>query len=153
MTSHPHDLPAPALIRLAELAEKLRDDTIADAEVAELEIILAESPAAREAFAGLALLTAELRHRHGRLALPMKGAGPRKFLSMPHLSIRPRWRMPLALAASIGLAALLGGRFLLPWSAPSDEVVATVSNASGATLLADGHAMGVEDGAELRAGA
>ena len=72
-------LSAGEMNRLAELAERLRDDAIDDADVAELETLLADSAAAREAFAGLALLTAELQHTHGRFAFPVPaGAGERR---------------------------------------------------------------------------
>ena len=107
MTKLPSELSAAELSRLAELAEKLRDNAIADAEVAELESLLAESAAAREAFAALAMLTTELRHAHGRFSFPMPPAARRRAaLSW----LRARW-LPLAAAAGIALAALFGCRF------------------------------------------
>ena len=106
MSANSPKLAEAELVRLAELAEKLRDDSIADAEVVELETILAESAAAREAFAGLAMLTTELRHSHGRLAVPARTASGEKDISLPR-----RWQAGLALAASIALVVFLGWHF------------------------------------------
>ena len=143
------ELPAPLssaeLHRLAELAEKLRDGAIADAEVAELESLLAESAAAREAFAALALLTTELRHAHGRFSFP---APPR--FSEP--SLRARW-LPLALAACLTLAAVFAWRNFPAPAPASGAPLATVSNASGVVLLADGRALAAEVGVSLGGGA
>lgn len=136
--------------RLAELAEKLRENTIADAEVAELESLLAESAAAREAFAALAMLTTELRHAHGRFTCPVPTtitARARGGLSFG----RARW-WPLALAACLALAALLAWKWPLDSSALSAPPVATVSNASGAVLLANQHPISATVGTALGRG-
>lgn len=134
--------------RLAELAEKLRDNVIEDAEVAELDTLLAESAAARETFAELAMLNAELRHSHGRLALP-KAATPR---GMVHW-LSHRWQVSLGLAAGLAMVAFLSWHLLRPPPVPLGEVVATISNSSGATLGTAGGLMGVANGAPLRTGA
>ena len=151
MSESTADLSTADLHRLAELAESLRENTIADAEVAELESLLAESAAAREAFAALAMLTTELRHAHGRFALPVSSATTaRARLDLSFL--RARW-LPLALAASLALAATLAWRLTPGASALSAPPLATVSNASGAVLLADRHAISAPVGTALGRGA
>jgi len=61
MTSQPNsDLSPEELDRLIELASAYREDRMDDADVAELDTILAESPAAREAFVEIGMLVAEL---------------------------------------------------------------------------------------------
>jgi hypothetical protein len=47
MSDPPLSPSSPELHRLAELAEKMRDNALADAEVAELETLLADSAQAR----------------------------------------------------------------------------------------------------------
>ena len=149
MSERAPDLSPATLARLAELAEKLREDTIADAEVAELETLLAESPPAREAFAGLAMIVAELRHSHGRLAWTQAAdAAPASVLP----TRRRRWLVPLAVAASLALIALLT-RSRSPWhSTVGSGPIATISNASGAILFAGGRAASAAIGSTLRAG-
>ncbi len=136
------------LHRLAELAEKLREDALADADVVELETLLAESAAARAAFAGLAMLTAELRHSHGRFTCPVPAdaqhAGAKFFFLR-------RW-LPLAAAACLALAALVAWRYASPLSTARGGPIATISNASGAILLADDHVTTATVGAMLRGG-
>jgi hypothetical protein len=141
------EIPAATLARLAELAEKLRGDVIADDEVAELETLLAESPAAREAFVGLAVLVAELRHSHGRLAWAPAPARARKWWRGSR-----RWLAPCGLAAVLAVAAIVVGS-RRPGDVPGGRVpIATISNASGATLLAEGMAVSVPIGSTLPAG-
>ena len=154
------------LVRLAELAEKLRQNAITDAEVAELELMLAEVPGGREAFADLAMLTAELHHLQGRLVLPEisveSGWGRQRFW---------RWATLTALAACITLVSVLTWRALLPSSSrpdqlalpdqgaksapsapgPAGEVVARVTRSSGPVLFVRGLAAAANDGTPLRA--
>ena len=134
--------------RLAELAEKMRDDALADSEVAELETLLAESAAAREAFAGLALLTTELRHVHGRFtcAVPAEARRPGVTRLIFH-----RW-LSLAVAACLTLSAVAIWRYF-PRSTARGGPVATISNASGPTLLADERVTSAAVGSTLRGGA
>ena len=151
MSDSAADLSTADLHRLAELAEKLSVNTIADAEVAELESLLAESAAARESFAALAMLTTELRHAHGRFAFPVPStttARARLDLSL----LQARW-LPLSLAAGLALAAILAWKWTPGASAPSGPPLAAVSNASGAVLLADRHAIPATVGTALGRGA
>jgi len=151
MSEPASDLPTADLHRLAELAEKLRENTIADAEVAELESLLAESVAAREAFAALALLATDLGQAHGRFTCPvptLATARGRFVFSF----VRARW-LPLALAACLVLAVTFAWRSLADVSAPSGPPVATVSNASGAVLLANQHPISSAVGTALGRGA
>ncbi|PAW68872.1 MAG: hypothetical protein B9S34_00760 [Opitutia bacterium Tous-C1TDCM] len=149
MSDEPPALSAAELHRLAELAEKLRDDTLSDAEVAELETLLAESVAAREAFAGLALLTAELHHAPSRFTSGEPAAAPPRGAAF---RILRRWRRPLAAAACLALAGLLAWRFAAPPAPPRGGPFATVSNASGAVLFADELPADTAVGTRLRAG-
>ena len=135
--------------RLAELAEKLRDDALADAEVAELETILAESAAAREAFASLALLTAELHHTQGRFTCSVPAEAQCRRAKI--LFFR-RW-LPMAVAAGLTLAALLTWRYAPMRSNAPGAIIATISNASGAVLLADNQPAAAAVGTPLRTGA
>jgi ferric-dicitrate binding protein FerR (iron transport regulator) len=149
MSDQPPPLSAAELHRLAELAEKLRDDALADAEVAELEALLAESVAARAAFAGLALLTAELQHAPGRFgSIAPDAAQPRN----PSLRSLRRWRPWLAAAACLALAGFLAWRFAPAPATAHGGPIATVSNASGAVLFADEHPAAAAVGTPLRAG-
>ena len=167
MNSRSPQLSESELARLAELAEKLRNHAILDAEVAELELMLAEVPGAREAFADLAMLTAELHHLQGRLVLPEipveSGEVRQRFW---------RWGTVTALAACIAFVSLLTWKTLLPSSGrpdqralpgtgatpapsafgPAGEVVARVTRSSGAVLFARGLAVTANDGDPLRAG-
>ena len=149
MNEQPPPVSPGDLRRLAELAEKLRDNTIADAEVAELESLLAESVAAREAFAALAMLSAELHHAQGRFTSPLPA------VTRSHRVVSfvcSRW-LPLAVAAGLALAALLTWS-RAPWRRTAHGgPIATVSNSSGAVLLAEGRPASVAVGATLRAGA
>jgi len=167
MNSRSPQLSESELARLAELSEKLRNNAIPDAEVAELELMLAEVPGAREAFADLAMLTAELHHRQGRLVLPE--------ISVESGEVRQRfrrWGTLAALAACITLVGLLAWKALLPSSGrpdqlalpdqgakaapgapgPAGEVVVTVTRSSGAVLFARGLAATADDGVPLGAG-
>ncbi len=144
-------LPSADLHRLAELAEKLRESTITDGEVAELDSLLAETAAAREAFASLAMLTTGLRDAHGRFTCPVPtttSARARVGLSF----VRDRWWL-LALAASLALAAVVAWKWPLDSSALSALPVATVSNVSGAVLLANQHSISATVGTALGRGA
>ena len=149
MSDHPSSLSPAELNRLAELAEKLRDSALADAEVAELESLLAESVTAREAFAGLAALTAELKQTQGRFTCPVP-IGAR--LGSPKISHVWRW-LPLGLAACLALAALLLWRSAPPRSTTHGDPIATISNASGAVLLTDERLMPATVGSTLCGGA
>ena len=63
MTSESNPELTPAeLDRLVELTSKYREDRIGDAEVAELDTMLAESPAALNTFVEIGMLVAELSH-------------------------------------------------------------------------------------------
>jgi ferric-dicitrate binding protein FerR (iron transport regulator) len=135
--------------RLAELAEKLRDNALADGEVAELESLLAESAAAREAFAGLALLRAELHHAYGHFACPVP-AGAR---GPGGTAVFFRRLLPLAVAACLALAALAVWRFAPFRSTARGGPVATISNASGAVLFSDGRDATSTVGSALTGGA
>lgn len=155
------------LARLAELSEKLRHNALPDAEVAELELMLAEVPGAREAFASLAMLTAELHHVQGRLALPQIPVQDGEV----HQRFRG-WGTLTALAASVALVSFLSWRLQLPshnradQSAPPDqganavprasrpvgEAMVTVIRSSGAVLFARGLAATANDGDPLSAG-
>ncbi|MEY2879024.1 MAG: hypothetical protein RLZZ15_1404 [Verrucomicrobiota bacterium] len=149
MSDQPSSLSSAELHRLAELAEKLRDDALADAEVAELETLLAESAAAREAFAGLAVLTADLLHTQGRYNFPVPaGAQPRSTTAR----FFRRW-LPLAVAASLAIAAGLLWRYAPPHSTARGGTLATISNASGAVLLADEREIVATVGSALHGGA
>jgi len=148
MNEAARELSPTELNRLAELAEKLRDDVLADAEVAELESMLAESAAGREAFAALAMLAAELRHAHGRFTCPLPAsARTRGVISF----LRHRW-LPLAAAACLVVAALFTWTPAPGGSTAHGGPIATVSNASGAVLLAGDRPADVAIGARLRAG-
>lgn len=149
MSDQPSSLSPPELNRLAELAEKLRDNALADAEVAELETLLAESAEAREVFAGLALLRAELHYAHGHLACPVPAEANRANAPAPFLR---RW-LPLGLAAGLTVAALLLWRYAPSRSTAHGGAIATISNASGAVLLADGRVTPANVGSTLRGGA
>lgn len=151
-------------VHLAELAEKLREGTIADDEVVELEILLAESPGALDAFAQLAMLTAELRHAQGRLSLPKQPAARGKIIPLFQRG-RVRW---LA-AAAIVLLAITGWQFFAarisrphswqlsatpnPAPASAGATVAEISNASGAALRCAGKEISADTGRQLEAGA
>ncbi len=137
------------LNRLAELAEKLRDNVLADAEVAELESILAESVAARDAFAALAMLGAELRLTHGRFACPVP---PEARHAGRRVSLLRDWRF-VAIAACFIVAALLAWRYAPTGSTAHGGPIATISNASGAELLADERLTPATVGSTLRGGA
>jgi hypothetical protein len=134
--------------RLAELAEKLRDDALADAEVAEFESILAESAAAREAFASLALLTAELNHTHGRFRCPVPAEAQRR--GATNLFFRGWFQ--LVIAACLTLAVFTFWHYA-PRSTARGGPIATISNASGAMLLADERVTDAAVGSTLRGGA
>ena len=142
-------LSAVELNRLAELAEKLRDNALADAEVAELESLLAGSVAAREAFAALAMLGAELRQTHGRFICPVPATVQRLGR---RASFLPRlW--PVAIAAGLVLATIFLWRLAPIRSTARGEPVVTISNASGAVLLADERVTPTTIGSTLRGGA
>ncbi len=134
--------------RLAELMERLRDDALDDAEVAELETMLAESASAREAFASLALLTADLHQTHGRFACPVPTAAQRRG---PKKVFLRRW-WPVAVAACVTVAALALWRYAPPRSTAHGGPIATISNASGAVLLADERVTPAVIGSTLRGG-
>lgn len=166
MNSRPPQLSDSDLDRLAELAEKLRHNAVTDAEVAELELTLAETPGAREAFADLAMLTAELHHLQGRLGLPevpvVSGEIRQRFW---------RWATITALAACLALVSGLAWRTLVPASSRPDhpalpdewaksvpsasgatgQVVATVTRSSGAVLFRRGLAITANEGVSLGA--
>ncbi|MDP3069845.1 MAG: LamG-like jellyroll fold domain-containing protein [Opitutaceae bacterium] len=149
MSDPASSLSAMELDRLAELAEKLRANALADAEVAELESLLAESAAARTAFAELAMLTAELRHTHGRHTFPVPTeTRPGRLVTF----FCQRW-LPLAAAACLALAALGVWRYGPARSTAHGGPIATITNASGAVLLADDRATDASVGATLRGGA
>lgn len=149
MTDHPASLSPSELNRLAELAEKLREDALADAEVAELESLLADSAPAREAFAALAMLTAELRHSHGRFTCPVPSTAQNRRTTA---ALFRRW-LPLALAACLTLAAVALWRHGPPLSTAHGGPIVTISNASGAVLLADERITPATVGSTLRGGA
>ncbi|MEO6244065.1 MAG: LamG-like jellyroll fold domain-containing protein [Opitutaceae bacterium] len=134
--------------RLAELAEQLRENTIADAEVAELESLLADSAAAREAFAGLAMLTADLRQAQGRFPCPVPAVARAR---IGRRSFFHRW-IPLAVAAGLTVATILAGRRFAALPASRGALVATVSNASGAVLFAEGRPLSATVGHALGGG-
>ena len=142
-------LSAVELNRLAELAEKLRDNALADAEVAELESMLAGSVAAREAFAALAMLGAELRQTHGRFTCPVPATVQR--LGLRASFLRRLW--PVAIAAGLVLATIFLWRLAPIRSTAHGEPVVTISNASGAVLLADERVTPTTVGSTLRGGA
>ncbi|MBL9188888.1 MAG: FecR domain-containing protein [Opitutaceae bacterium] len=148
MSEPTRDLPTPELHRLAELAEKLREDTISDPELAELDSLLAESAAAREAFAALAMLATDLRNAHGRFRWP----APAVSRSRHGLAFVRAHRAVLALTACLALVAGLLWRGFLPSSAQAGPPVATVSNASGAELHAGTHPVSAAVGAALGRG-
>jgi hypothetical protein len=148
MSAHPLLSPA-EFNRLAELAEKLRDNALADAEVAELESLLAASPATREAFAGLAMLTAELKQTQGRFTCPVPVGAQ---LGSPKPVFFRRWLAP-AIAACLALAALTLWRYVAPHPTARGAPIATISNTSGAELLADERATPALVGTTLRSGA
>jgi hypothetical protein len=141
-------LSAAGLRRLAELAERLRDDSLADSDVAELESLLAESPAAHQAFAELALLATELCYLQGSFAAPLPRPAPRRFTPA---WLRDHWR-PLALAAGFTLVAWLGWTQFPPRSTASGPPVATLSNASGTALYASDRPVKIAMGSTLAAG-
>ena len=149
MSDQPPQLSPAELARLGELAEKLRDNLLADAEVAELETLLAESVAAREAFAALALLTAELRQSQGRFTCPVPADARRRGR---RTSFTRSW-LPWAVAACFLLAAAFRWRSARTPSATRGAPFATISNASGAVLLADHHTAAATVGATLGGGA
>jgi ferric-dicitrate binding protein FerR (iron transport regulator) len=148
MNDQPSPLSAAELTRLAELAEKLRANALADAEVAELESLLADSAAAREAFAGLALLTAELHHTHGRFTCPVPAAARPRDTKIRFF----RRSLPLAAAACLAVAALAFWRYASPRSTGHGGPIATISNASGAVLFADERITNTTVGSPLRGG-
>jgi hypothetical protein len=148
MSDHGSDLPPADLHRLAELAERLRENTIADAEVAELESLLAESHAAREAFAALALLATDLRRAHGRFAFPVPALS--RVRPAPAFA-RARW-LPFAIAACLALAATLLWPGLRDASAPGGPAIAKVTNASGAVLHASKRPVSAAVGTGLSSG-
>jgi len=149
MSDLPASLASAELNRLAELAERLRDHALADAEVAELDVLLAESVAARDAFAGLAMLTAELSHAHGRFTLPVPAAAQR---AGPQTWFLRRW-LPLAIAACLALTAAFLWRYAPSRSTAHGSAIVTISNASGAVLLADERVTSTTVGSTLRGGA
>ncbi|SMP69031.1 FecR family protein [Neorhodopirellula lusitana] len=104
MTSEPHpELSSAELSRLIELASAYRDDRIADADVAELDMMLAESPAALAAFVEMGMLVAELSHTQigGRAAKADAVHLPKE---PPVIGSWVRYLGPLILAASILIA-------------------------------------------------
>lgn len=136
--------------RLAELVERLRDDALDDAEVAELEARLAESAAAREAFAGFALLAAELHNAPGRFSHPVTVPGR---MRVAVVFLRTRWQ-PLAWAVGLAVAAWFVWPRLAGFVVHLGATLATISNASGAVLRAAGERPAeVKVGAEVRTGA
>lgn len=149
-SDHGPELTSAELHRLAELAERLRDDALDDAGVAELEVLLADSAAAREAFAGFAMFAAELHDAPGRFPRPAI-AGGRVRTAMIFLQARCQ---PLAVAAGLAVATWFAWPHLAGFAAALGAPLATVSNASGAVLLAAGErpADGTV-GAAVRAGA
>jgi hypothetical protein len=134
--------------RLAELAEKLRDDALDDAEVAELDSLLAESAAARDAFANLALLDAELHYTLGGFNCLIP-AGARRRGRKNRLF--HRWT-PLLIAACVALSAVALWRFAATRSTGHSLPIATISNASGADLVANQRVTTVTVGSVLRGG-
>jgi hypothetical protein len=135
MKHNPHPLSASELVRLAELAEKLRDNSIEDAEVAELETLIAISPAACEVFASLAMLTAELEHVQGRITLPHAPTECHVQTSLWEelRALCQNWLRPLTVAASIMLVTLVAWQLTRP-ARPAPKVVASVCHTSGAIL-------------------
>ncbi len=127
MSEPPPALSAAELLRLAELAERLREGTLPDAAIAELDSLLAESPSVRATFVALAMVAVDLdRARPGPVVpLPHLAPPPR-----PALFVTRRWR-PLAAAAGLALAAWASWRYA-PRSTAHGGPIATVSNASGA---------------------
>ena len=146
MSDRPPEPTAGDFQRLAELAERLRAGALADAEVAELETLLAETPGARETFAALAMLDVELRQAHGRFTPVVPKA------SRPASRFWPRRTLWLPLAAGLVLAAVLAGQ-RWPWLEPAaGAVTATVSNGSGAVLLRNHRVVPVAIGAPVSRG-
>ena len=143
------------LIRLAELAEKLRDNSIADEEVAELENLIAGSPEARRWFTDLAMLTAELEHVQGRIILPRtspKRESISAILGRFWASIQS-WQSPLVLAAAAAvLMTFVGWQWVLPQFA-RHEVIASICKTSGAVLWENRHAVKSDVGEPLTVGA
>lgn len=149
MNTPPSPLSPAELSRLAELAERLRDDALADAEVAELDSLLAESAAARAAFADLAMLSSALYHTQGRFICPVPAE------AQPHgrpPPLRLRW-LPVAIAACLAVAALVFWRYGPSPASAHGDALATISNASGAVLLADERLAPTTVGSTLRSGA
>ena len=120
-----------------------------------LEQHLRSSAEARAYFRSFLHLDAELRQRAERdPALEQAWAPASVVPSAAPQIVRPLWSRAtpwLALAATVVLLAVLAWVFL-PRTIPMGEVVATVSESSGAELMAGGRKMTVQAGATLRAG-
>jgi hypothetical protein len=115
---------------LSELLDRLRDGTIEDAQMARLDQLLAEDPAALDGFVDRALLGADLSFRLGRApAMPVVG--------------KRRWSWWKPLAAVAAAAALL---FLLvpgkPPESPSYEGCAVLTRAVDVTWGGQAPAVG-----------
>ncbi len=142
----------------AQLAQWLADycnGVIRAEDFATLEQHLRSSAEARAHFRSYLHLDAELRQRAERDPALEQAWAPASVVpgAAPQI-IRPMWSQPtpwLALAATMVLLAVSAWVFL-PRTIPMGEVVATVSESSGAELLAGGRKMTVQGRATLPAG-
>ena len=121
------------LHELNQLAGALREGVITDEEIARLDQLLSESPAAMDTFAELIAILAELREHRAKASL--------RAPSSPLPAARRRgWRVAfrsLGLAACVGLMATVAWFF---WANPhpSGKIVASVIHSSGAKFELDG---------------
>jgi ferric-dicitrate binding protein FerR (iron transport regulator) len=126
-------LTATELHELNHLAGALREGVITDAEMARLDRLLSESPAAMDAFAELIAILAELREHRAE-------AGLRTASSPVPATRRGEWSVAFW---SLGLAACLGLITTVAWllwasPRPTGKIVASVIRSSGAKFELDG---------------
>ncbi len=125
MTSQSNpNLPPAELERLIELASAYREDRISDADVAELDMMLSESPAALEAFVDINMLVADLSQT------PNVGPASSGYHTRQHKDVADHSSIRLgrlvALAASLLLAVGLWGW----WSNRSEPSFARLESVS-----------------------
>ena len=116
------ELASADLDRLIELASAYREGRIEDAEVAELDAMLAESPAALDAFVEIGILVAELSHFQEN-SLACDEAVPKQRLGRPAVTLTTAavsWIRPASLGALA--ATLLLAVSLWCWSSLNRDV-------------------------------
>lgn len=112
------ELPSADLDRLIELASAYREGRIEDADVAELETMLAESPAALDAFVEMGMIVAELSHPQEGTPSPVETLSKQRIAS--HRATATSWIRPASVGALAACLLLAVGLWI--WPSPNRDV-------------------------------